>query len=208
MNDKRIIASALSILIFTAVLTKPQETVKAETVTEEPADHAYTEKITLDEYAEWTDMQVWAHETAESARAMAINESNPIIVECQRIWHEEENIKNPPVPEGIPVEEVEPEYAEPEMTYLGNYYITGYDACVQCCGKTDGITASGVKATVSHTVAMCKDFPFGTEIYIADLGFYVVEDRGVGKNCVDIFCNNHSECYALTGHYDVYIVNN
>lgn len=92
------------------------------------------------------------------------------------------------------------------LTYLGVYKVTGYDACAECCGKwADGITASGKTATVNHTVAMCKDFPFGTQVYIDGLGWYTVEDRGVGAGVVDVFCNNHSECYALTGQYDVYI---
>lgn len=100
-------------------------------------------------------------------------------------------------------EEPEPE-PEPKMVYLGTFKITGYDACVGCCGKSDGITASGVKATVNRTCATHKYIPFGTRLYIEGLGEYVVEDRGVGKGVVDIFCNNHKECYALTGHYEVW----
>lgn len=91
------------------------------------------------------------------------------------------------------------------MEYLGRYKITGYDACASCCGKTDGITASGTRASANRTVAM-KGVAFGTRIYIDGLGEYVVEDRGVGSGVVDVFCNNHSECYALTGRYDVYII--
>lgn len=109
-----------------------------------------------------------------------------------------EAYRKPPEPEPEP---------EPTMTYLGRYYITGYDTCYQCCGKwAGGPTASGVMPTVNHTVAMCSDYPFGTKIYIDGLGYYTVEDRGVGRNCVDVFCNNHTECYAITGYRDVYLV--
>jgi len=111
-----------------------------------------------------------------------------------------------PIPQGICYCDPDALRASVTMTYLGNYYITGYDACAACCGKTDGITASGALAEVGRTVAMCKDYPYGTVIYIDGLGYYTVEDRGVGRGCVDVFCNNHSEAYALTGHYDVYIV--
>lgn len=107
-----------------------------------------------------------------------------------------------PLPEGIPCDEVD----KPSMTYIGSMYVTGYDACAKCCGKTDGITASGTVAEVGRTVAMCRDYPFGTVIYIDGLGYYTVEDRGVGKGCVDVFVNNHSEAFKITGHYDCWIV--
>jgi len=93
----------------------------------------------------------------------------------------------------------------PQMESIGTYYVTGYDTCVYCCGKTDGITASGVPVTVSKTIAM-KGVPFGTQIYIAGLGLFTVEDRGVPKGMIDIACNNHAECYAVTGHRKAYIV--
>lgn len=101
------------------------------------------------------------------------------------------------------------EEAEPEMTYIGNFYITGYDPfCGHCCGKAhpDGVTASGAVAEYDHTVAMCKDYPFGTQIYIDGLGYYTVEDRGVGRGCVDVACDGHAACYAVTSHRDVYLV--
>ena len=91
------------------------------------------------------------------------------------------------------------------LRFLGTYYITGYDTCAQCCGKSDGITASGVRAAVGRTVAM-SGLPFGTRIYIEGIGYRVVEDRGVSGGKVDVLCNNHSECYAITGRYKVYIV--
>lgn len=52
-----------------------------------------------------------------------------------------------------------------------------------------------------------KGYAFGTKVYIVGLGYYIVEDRGVGNGVIDVFCNNHNECYAITGYYDVYIVN-
>lgn len=110
------------------------------------------------------------------------------------------------IPEAeLPEPEPEPE-PEPVMTYLGSYWITGYDICLQCCGKLDGITASGAAATVGRTCAV-NNLPFGTVLYIDGIGERVVEDRGgmVG-NVVDVLCADHSACYAITGQYDVYIV--
>lgn len=94
----------------------------------------------------------------------------------------------------------------PQRTYLGRYYITGYDTCIQCCGKSDGITASGTYATVGRTIATGNEFAYGTTLYIEGIGERIVEDRGVGNGKIDVLCNNHAECYAITGWYDVYKV--
>ena len=98
--------------------------------------------------------------------------------------------------------------AQPARRYLGRYYITGYDTCASCCGKGDGITASGTQATVGRTCAAASFLPFGTRIYIDGLGERTVEDRGGGVNGehIDVLCENHPQCYAITGYYDVYIM--
>lgn len=89
-------------------------------------------------------------------------------------------------------------------TYLGRYYVTGYNPyCSHCCGKSNGITASGARAVVGQTVAM-SGMPFGARVYIKGLGTYTVQDRGVGAGCIDVACGSHSECYKITGYYDVY----
>ena len=138
----------------------------------------------------WTETQNKVHEIADMARSLGLPEDDPIIQRASEIWWEEQDAK-----------------AKPKLTPLGTMYITGYDDCVQCCGKwAGGPTASGVMPTVNHTVAMSADYPFGTQIYIEGLGYYTVEDRGVGSGTVDVYCNNHSECYAITGYYEVYIV--
>ena len=95
----------------------------------------------------------------------------------------------------------------PELTYIGTYHITGYDPyCSHCCGKADGITASGAKATPGKTIAMAG-YEFGTEIYIEGLGTYTVADRGVGQGVIDVACEDHEACYTVTGSYEVYLVN-
>lgn len=89
---------------------------------------------------------------------------------------------------------------------IGEYKITGYDTCSQCCGKSDGITASGLKAEVGRTCAW-NGVPFGTKIYIVGIGYRVVEDRGgMQGKVIDVLCSNHEDCYAITGRYKVYIV--
>lgn len=87
------------------------------------------------------------------------------------------------------------------MEYIGDYFITGYDPfCYHCCNSTSGITASGKIATVGKTIAMNKDFAFGTQIYIEGYGIYTVEDRGVGRGVIDVAAESHDACYDLTAY--------
>jgi 3D (Asp-Asp-Asp) domain-containing protein len=79
----------------------------------------------------------------------------------------------------------------PDYTELGTYKLTAYCSCSKCCGKSDGITASGTKATARRTVA-AKGFSFGTELMING-DTYIVEDRGVGSGVVDIYFDSHEE---------------
>jgi len=76
----------------------------------------------------------------------------------------------------------------------GRYVITAYCACMQCCGKTNGITASGAQATANHTIAAPGTFAFGTKLLINGT-VYTVEDRGgaIQGNRLDIYMDSHSE---------------
>ena len=79
---------------------------------------------------------------------------------------------------------------------------SAYCACVSCCGKSNGITSSGAKATAWYTLAAGKGYPIGTIIYIPALsnkpngGWFVVQDRGgaITNNKVDIYMNTYNEC--------------
>lgn len=78
------------------------------------------------------------------------------------------------------------------------FEVTGYCACAECCGKTDGITASGVKATAGRTIAGPPSMPFGTEVYIEGLGHRVVDDRGgaIKEGKIDVYFDTHAEALA------------
>lgn len=80
--------------------------------------------------------------------------------------------------------------------------ITAYCPCEKCCGKTNGITASGAKATANHTIAAPSNYPFGTKIEIENYGIYTVEDRGgaIKNNRIDIFMNSHQEALNFGKH--------
>ena len=74
-----------------------------------------------------------------------------------------------------------------------SYVITAYCACIKCCGKTDGITASGVKAVEGVTVATDSSIPFGTKVYIDGVGERIVQDRGgaIKGNRIDLYFSDH-----------------
>ena len=94
------------------------------------------------------------------------------------------------------------------MEYLGNWTITAYCPCSQCCGSWGNATASGVMPTANHTLA-CNILPFGTKVSINGV-IYTVEDTGwtpYGSQWADIFFNTHSEALAWgLRNCDVYIV--
>lgn len=94
------------------------------------------------------------------------------------------------------------------MTYAGEFKITGYDPhCAHCCGKTNGITASGNQAVLGYSVG-CNNLPLGTIVYIEGYGIFRVDDRGgSSRNLIDIACDSHDICYHMTGSANVYIVN-
>ena len=84
----------------------------------------------------------------------------------------------------------------------GRYKVTAYCACVKCCGKTNGITASGTRATANRTIAAPRTFAFGTKVVINGQT-YVVEDRGgaIQGNRIDIYMNSHSQALAWGVRY-------
>lgn len=96
---------------------------------------------------------------------------------------------------------------DPILTYVGNWTISFYCPCSLCCGEwATGCTASGVAATEWHTVATDM-FPFGTQLYVDGLGYFVVEDLGVSGEWLDVFVTDHQEALNLGLQYrDVYIV--
>ncbi len=91
---------------------------------------------------------------------------------------------------------------------------SAYCSCSKCCGKSNGITSSGAKATSWYTVAAGSAYPVGTVIYIPALknkpngGWFVVQDRGgaISNNKLDIYMSTHTgaiqfgrrslECYV------------
>jgi len=73
---------------------------------------------------------------------------------------------------------------------LGEYNVSAYCSCSQCCGKSDGITFSGEKAVEGITIAAdTRVHPIGTVLYIEGIGERVVQDIGgsIYGNKLDIY---------------------
>lgn len=67
---------------------------------------------------------------------------------------------------------------EIEYINMGEFTISHYCTCEKCCGKSNGITASGTIATPQRTVAVDPSvIPLGTLLYIDGI-YYVAEDTG------------------------------
>ena len=70
-----------------------------------------------------------------------------------------------------------------------------YCPCVQCCGKDDGITATGTQATPNRTIAVDPSvIPYGSRVVI-DGNVYVAEDCGgdIKGYTIDVFHTTHQE---------------
>ena len=76
---------------------------------------------------------------------------------------------------------------------------SAYTAAADECGKSNGITASGVKVLERRTLACPPQYPFGVKIEIEGRGVYVCEDRGgaIKGNHFDIYMETKIEAFAF-----------
>ena len=91
------------------------------------------------------------------------------------------------------IEIVEP--APKQETIQMEALATAYCGCVQCCGKSDCITATGTRATEGRTIAADpRVIPYGTHVLI-DGHEYIVEDCGgaINGNRIDIYFESHAD---------------
>ena len=97
---------------------------------------------------------------------------------------------------------------KPKYKNLGKFKLTAYCSCKKCCGKTDGITSTGTKATQGRTIAVdTKVIPYGSKVIINGKE-YIAEDCGgaIKNNRIDIFFNNHQDALKFGVQYaNVYI---
>ena len=91
------------------------------------------------------------------------------------------------------------EPAEPTINYinLGTFKISAYCHCSKCCGKSDGITATGTKVQANRTIAVDpKVIPLGSQVIIDGQTYtYVAEDTGgaIKDKKIDLYFPTHRE---------------
>jgi len=112
----------------------------------------------------------------------------------QEIVNEEERLRQ---------EELEKQ-KQPKLKDLGTFTAYAYDPfCKHCCGTGNGITASGVKATIGQTIATdWSVIPKNSKVLIYCNGEQVggvwrAEDTGGGIKGykIDMTMNGHTACY-------------
>ena len=87
--------------------------------------------------------------------------------------------------------------SSPQPKYQNEAIFTAYAycPCTYCCGKSNGITATGTIATAGRTIAVDpKIIPLGSTVIINGRE-YIAEDTGGGIRGykVDIFFSSHEE---------------
>ena len=95
----------------------------------------------------------------------------------------------PPIPTIAPEPTIENGMT---MTYLGDFKIVGYYK-----GGNGLITATGAKCKEGVTIAVDpKVIPYGTYVYIEDIGIRLAQDCGgfTGK-VIDVYWKTKAECY-------------
>lgn len=82
--------------------------------------------------------------------------------------------------------------------FLGEYTLTAYCPCTRCCGKSDGITATGTLAAEGRTIAVDpRVIPYGAHVLLiwpnGTQRTYIAEDCGSGVtgSRIDVFFSDH-----------------
>lgn len=113
--------------------------------------------------------------------------------------------------EEVFVEELEIEATQQSQSLvsLGEFRLTAYCPCKKCCGKDDGITATGTQATQGRTIAVDpRVIPYGS-IVVIDGHEYVAEDCGgaIKENRIDVYFESHEEALEFGVQYkEVFLI--
>ena len=87
---------------------------------------------------------------------------------------------------------------------IENVKVSHYCRCVKCCGKDDGITYSGVKATPGVTVAVDPNvIPIGSDVLVdygdGVINYYRADDTGsaIKGNELDLCVSSHQDAINM-----------
>lgn len=89
--------------------------------------------------------------------------------------------------------------------YIEDCELTAYCACSECCGKEDGITATGTVAQEGVTIAVDPDvIPLGSWVEINGHQYHA-EDIGGGVigNHIDIYFDSHEAADMFGVRYEI-----
>lgn len=136
----------------------------------------------------------------ENANLGQNNENKESLV----IEEEKEPIQEP-VQEPVENSVQEPIPEQPKRVSLGEFKLTAYCSCVKCCGKSDGITATGTKAKEGRTIAVDPSvISYGTVVYIEGVE-YVAEDCGgaIKNKRIDVYFDSHQDALDFGVKYAI-----
>ena len=92
------------------------------------------------------------------------------------------------------------EKQQPKIYSIGDFTLSAYCSCEKCCGKSDGITATGTKVEQGVTVAVDPNvIPYGTTLIINGQEFKAQDTmakRIIEKyngRIIDIYFSSHAQ---------------
>lgn len=128
-----------------------------------------------------------------------VDNSNMVMDECNCIIEQfDDEIAPPEDPH-----ESEKIEAALDWHYIDGCELTAYCSCVECCGKSDGITATGTIAQEGVTIAVDPDvIPLGSWVEINGHQYHA-EDIGGAINGahIDIYFDSHDAAWDFGHRY-------
>lgn len=206
---KKIISRIIvCVLAFSFVFSYPILLSKGMQQDEEITTVATTEEITTEiTTEETTELEVKEEiSEVETTTKKEITTVEASTTEASTKTENSNTTKSEPTTQKVVTTETSTEDSYSSGEWI-KYTATAYCPCSYCCGKSDGITASGKKATPNHTIAVDKSqIPLGTKVEIKGYGIYVAEDTGgaIKGNKIDIYFSTHQEALNF-GKRTIYI---
>ncbi len=172
----RIIGMMILLLIL-LVLSVPQNTLAAENSTDETKINAKIQENTL-----IVNGEVYSNLIALNKTPYNFDEYEPVKPSRDDHLSRYKKKDNTAVPKG-----------------KFEINASAYTAAADECGKSDGITASGLKVMENRTLACPPQYALGTKIKIEGMGTYVCEDRGgaIKGNHFDIYMKTKKQAFAF-----------
>lgn len=80
--------------------------------------------------------------------------------------------------------------------YIEDCTLTAYCACTECCGKADGITATGTQAREGVTIAVDPGvIPLGAWVEVNGHQYHAEDTGAFSGNRIDVYIADHDEAW-------------